>query len=209
MRLASGRDMVIGRVSVKEAIRRAKEPGLHVNSPEKPLKDTRRGRPSGLREPRPGYFVLRYPSGNERAIGRVREEDACEIARQWLKEAHERLDVELVAKMKRDAFSRAKTRARLFERAIMTAEEFERLWERADGRCELTKIRLRPRPPSHGPDVYPWAASVDRIDRLKGYEYGNCRIVCAAVNLALNQFGEEVLTEIARSLFAFRVAPSL
>jgi hypothetical protein len=208
MRLSSGREMVIGRVGLEEAIRRAKEPGAHVNA-GRPRKDTRAGWPGGLREPRPGYFTFRYPSGDERAIGRVRLEDAHGIAKQWLKEAEERLDVELVAKMKRDAFSRAKTRARLYERTVMTDEEFERLWERADGRCELTKIKLRPRPPGLGPEVHPWTASVDRIDRWKGYEFSNCRIVCAAVNLALNQFGEEVLTEIARHLFIFRVAPAL
>jgi hypothetical protein len=167
----------------------------------RPRSDIRKGWPQGLREPRPGYFCLRYPSGEERAIGRVRQEDAFLLAEQWLAEARERLDSAFVAKMKRDAWSRAKSRARLFQREIMSADEFERLWKRAGGRCELTKILLRPRPQNFWDAVYPWTASVDRIDRYKGYEYTNSRIVCAAVNLALNQFGEGVLTEIAKALF--------
>lgn len=39
----------------------------------------------------------------------------------------------------------------------------------------------------------PLAPSIDRIDSSLGYTRQNCRIVCAAVNYAMNVWGEDVL----------------
>lgn len=39
----------------------------------------------------------------------------------------------------------------------------------------------------------PLGPSIDRIDCAKGYEPGNVRVVCLAVNMAMNEWGEEVL----------------
>ena len=39
--------------------------------------------------------------------------------------------------------------------------------------------------------------SLDRIDSSKGYTVENCRLVCTAVNLAMNEWGEDVLERIA------------
>jgi hypothetical protein len=52
--------------------------------------------------------------------------------------------------------------------------------------------------------VRPWAPSVDRIDSTKGYTKENCRVVCAAVNSAMNQYGEDLLLVIARGLMSAR-----
>lgn len=43
----------------------------------------------------------------------------------------------------------------------------------------------------------PWSPSLDRIDCEKGYSRENCRLVCVAVNIALSDFGEDVLRRIA------------
>lgn len=48
----------------------------------------------------------------------------------------------------------------------------------------------------------PWRPSVDRIDASGGYVQGNCRIVCVAVNIALNEWGEEVLLRVSRAVVA-------
>lgn len=170
----------------------------------RPRKLERKGWPEGLREPRPGYFMFRRADGREVVIGRVSLQRAIEAAEEELfirQRPLPELSPADFLKMKRTAFSRAKTRARLFGRAVLSAEEFDQIWERAAGRCELTHIPLRPRPAGFAGGVYPWTASVDRIERLKGYEFGNCRIVCAAMNLALNQFGEDVFAEIAHRIY--------
>ena len=43
----------------------------------------------------------------------------------------------------------------------------------------------------------PWGMSIDRIDSSIGYVPSNCRVVCYAVNAAMNEWGESVLSEIA------------
>lgn len=43
----------------------------------------------------------------------------------------------------------------------------------------------------------PFAPSLDRIDAASGYTRDNVRLVCQAVNFALNAFGEDVFREIA------------
>lgn len=77
----------------------------------------------------------------------------------------------------------------------LTADQVRLLLDRANGRCEVTGIPL----------VYaqavnfrrnPYAASLDRIDSRFGYTMTNCRIVAAAVNIALNDWGDAVFHEI-------------
>lgn len=52
----------------------------------------------------------------------------------------------------------------------------------------------------------PYAPSVDRIDCTKGYEPGNCRVVCVAVNYAMNVWGEGMLNELADAIYRSRGA---
>lgn len=46
--------------------------------------------------------------------------------------------------------------------------------------------------------------SIDRIDTTRGYTPDNVRLVCAAVNLALNQFGEGIFFRIVTSTARFQ-----
>lgn len=170
----------------------------------RPRNPERQSWPVGLRE-RAGYFSCRSPiSGVEFGIGRVPFAEAV-IAAESILHLREKelpdLGPGVVSAMKRLAFSRARARAKTFGWDMMSVAECDALWDRAGRRCELTKIPLRPRPGNYGRAVYPWMASIDRLDNGKGYEFGNCRVVCAAVNIAINQFGEEVLAEIAHSLY--------
>lgn len=81
----------------------------------------------------------------------------------------------------------------------LTRGEFDALLARADGRCMISGIQFE--------FVYegtasrrPYAPSLDRIDSMKGYTAGNVRLVCVAVNLAMNQWGLDVLMRIARNI---------
>lgn len=46
----------------------------------------------------------------------------------------------------------------------------------------------------------PWTISLDRVDSRKGYVIGNVRLVCHAVNVAMNEWGEVVVLRVARAI---------
>lgn len=75
--------------------------------------------------------------------------------------------------------------------------------ESQDFRCAMTGIKFDVAPyPSAG--KRPWAPSVDRIDRAKGYTRANVRIICAAANLAMNVWDESVLVAVAEGIVGMR-----
>ena len=78
----------------------------------------------------------------------------------------------------------------------LTANDIIQMAVASDERCALTGI---PFSFAKGADEHkaPFAPSLDRIDSCKGYTPQNTRLVCVAVNLAMNQWGEAVLREIA------------
>lgn len=70
---------------------------------------------------------------------------------------------------------------------------------RSRGRCEVTGIPFTYERLGKGPNAKaPWGMSIDRIDSRQGYTVQNCRLVCTAVNLAMNEWGEDGLARIAR-----------
>lgn len=46
----------------------------------------------------------------------------------------------------------------------------------------------------------PWAPSIDRIENRQGYTLENCRIVCLAANLAMSDWGLDVLLRLSRGI---------
>lgn len=78
----------------------------------------------------------------------------------------------------------------------MTRLELAQLIERAAGRCEVSGIRFRASR-INGCLKRPWAPSLDRIERSLGYVQSNCRIVCTAANLAMNEWGEDALIALS------------
>lgn len=82
------------------------------------------------------------------------------------------------------------------EQFPLTKPQFFNLVARSRNRCELTGIRFSwKRVP--GLRIRPFAPSLDRIDRSLGYNRSNLRLVCAALNIAINEWGEDVFREIA------------
>lgn len=77
------------------------------------------------------------------------------------------------------------------------------MWERSHGRCALTGIpfdeanagRFARRP---------WVPSLDRIEAAKGYTPENTRLICCAMNFALNAWGETIFERVAREFIARR-----
>lgn len=82
---------------------------------------------------------------------------------------------------------------------MLSVDDVMKMMDRAGGRCEVSNIafslskqdRMR---------IRPWMPSIDRINATLPYEPGNCRVVCAAVNLALNQFGDKMFFKIASAV---------
>lgn len=64
------------------------------------------------------------------------------------------------------------------------------------GACSVTGLQFdSTQYPGHR--IRPWMPSIDRIDPAGPYSRANTRIVCAAVNVAMNQFGEAVFLRLA------------
>lgn len=96
------------------------------------------------------------------------------------------------AQMVRVARFRAAKKSMPFEISLdwMLAE-----CERQGNRCALTGIPFRmSRTEARN---RPFAPSIDRISSFKGYTTENSRVICLAVNLALNQWGDSTFAEIA------------
>ncbi|MCB4365444.1 hypothetical protein KIH07_17000 [Hydrogenophaga taeniospiralis] len=102
------------------------------------------------------------------------------------------------------ANARKNARARGLEITI-TLDDILALAELSQGRCMLTGISFEHGAATSLADISSrrkrvWAPSLDRIESSKGYVPGNVRLVCMAVNAALQEFGDAVLLRIAKAL---------
>ena len=80
------------------------------------------------------------------------------------------------------------------------------LYSAQGGRCALTGLPFDLRIIGTGKTRRPFAPSLDRIDSTGGYTRDNVRLVCQAVNFALNAYGEDTFREIAAATVAFEPA---
>lgn len=110
----------------------------------------------------------------------------------------------IMERVKRTLYHSMSKRASSKKIKALTRDEFEVIWERSGGKCELTGIEFSFQRPFQSLRR-PWSPSLDRKDASIGYTPENCRLVCTAVNIALNEWGEEVLLKIANALFSERV----
>jgi hypothetical protein len=76
----------------------------------------------------------------------------------------------------------------------LTEPDVMALAESANWRCAVTGLRFSNEVIANR---RPYAPSIDRIDSALGYTKDNCRLVCAAVNIALNVWGETVFATLA------------
>lgn len=94
--------------------------------------------------------------------------------------------------------AKASAKARGIDFSI-TLQEVRDLLDRAGGRCELTGLHFSMETVS-GARRRPYAPSLDRIDGRSGYQKDNLRVICAALNIAISDFGLPVLMTLARRL---------
>ena len=65
--------------------------------------------------------------------------------------------------------------------------------------CKLTNLPFDLNPPKYKAGHNPFSPSIDRIDSTKGYTKDNVRLVCIAINIALNQFGEDFFFNLVKN----------
>lgn len=79
---------------------------------------------------------------------------------------------------------------------MLSWPEFCTIAGRAGGRCELTGLAFE-WTRADGVRRRPFAPTLDRRDNRLGYTPDNCRLVCCAVNISLNEWGEETFAAVA------------
>ena len=84
--------------------------------------------------------------------------------------------------------AKSKRSAESFSREMLTGPKLMALWESQGGRCAWTGLEM-----THvlGAGRQWRNASIDRIDPSKGYEDGNVRLVCVAVNLMRREMNDD------------------
>ena len=76
----------------------------------------------------------------------------------------------------------------------ITREDVDALFVQQNYCCAVTGLGFKMDRVPHL-RLRPWLPSIDRINSKGGYTLGNVRLVCAFVNVAMNQFGERMWLE--------------
>jgi|GEM_PF-3398644 len=128
---------------------------------------------------------------------------ATRLAKQAVESKHLRMPWEplraILAKSFKNAKERSKKRGTQFE---ITLEDVYDLVSQQEWRCCVSGQPFRLVQVEGGIVRQPYAPSIDRIDSSLGYIHGNVRVVLTAVNYALNEWGDEVFSTVARGVIA-------
>jgi len=101
------------------------------------------------------------------------------------------------------ALGRARSRAHKRRLAFdLGPADLEELWQAQGGRCAISGIAFHDLRFNKAFVKYPFAPSLDRITPAKSYISGNVRLVCTAANFARNEWGDDVLRQIAHGIVA-------
>jgi hypothetical protein len=87
---------------------------------------------------------------------------------------------------------------RINRECTLTADDLFGMFQDQNDRCALSGLRFRYRRDEGRRD--PMSPSLDRIDSRSGYTVANCRLVLLAVNVALNNWGDETFVRICKAV---------
>jgi len=77
----------------------------------------------------------------------------------------------------------------------LSEKQLDNLFKKQNGRCGISGVKMTFIPGERN-RWNPFKVSIDRIDNNRGYTSDNIRLVCLAVNLALNTWGSNVFDKI-------------
>lgn len=98
--------------------------------------------------------------------------------------------------------SKAKIRAKKKSlNSDLSIDDVIEIANRSNGNCELTGITFTDINPTNS-RVRPFTPSLDRVNPGEGYTKENCRLICAAANIALMDFGEKIFKIIATAFLS-------
>lgn len=75
----------------------------------------------------------------------------------------------------------------------ITVIQLKELWEKQNGICAITGLKMVLPKTTAETNVGPKCASIDRIDNSKGYIIDNIQLVCYSANLARNSFDIQII----------------
>lgn len=102
-----------------------------------------------------------------------------------------------------EVFRTVKKRAKLHGvECTLTIDDVEDLYWKQEGMCAVSGLPFSTARASPGSFRAPMRPSLDRIQPAQGYIKGNVRLVLTLVNLAMNDWGESPLIDVARAIVA-------
>ena len=96
------------------------------------------------------------------------------------------------------AFRAVTARSRREFGHVLVWGDVERMMARSKGFCEVTGLRFSDER-IEGAHRRPYLPSIDRIKSNTPYTPENCRLICCAVNIAINDWGDDVFWKIVRA----------
>lgn len=131
------------------------------------------------------FDIARYPA--------LMEHRARVMGHEARKASPQETPLKIFKRLSRAARTRARNRKLAFD---LTPEFLFDLYTKSNGRCTMTGIPFDLRT-EKTTRVRPYGISLDRIQMRGGYTRGNVRLICCALNIAINEFGWTVYKDIA------------